>query len=114
MTLPTLTATAHNVITLDVENRGWAKAYRKYDLVFRLRSTAGKDYVIPAECDNRKWMPNQKQTLKLQLDLRHIPAGKYEVAIGMFEGETPVKLAIKESVSDGKFYTLCGATVKEI
>jgi hypothetical protein len=32
----------------------------------------------------------------------------------MFEGETPVKLALKESVSDGKFYTLCGATVKGI
>ena len=114
MTLPTLTPTAHNMITLDVENRGWAKAYHKYDLVFRFRSTAGKDYVIPVECDNRKWMPGVKQTLKLQLDLRHIPAGQYEVAIGMFEGETPVKLALKESVSDGKFYTLCGATVKEI
>ena len=57
-------------------------------------------------------MPGVKQTLKLQLDLRHIPAGTYEVAIGMFEGEIPVKLALKESVSDGKFYTLCGATVK--
>ena len=114
MTLPTLTPTAHNMITLDVENRGWAKAYHKYDLVFRFRSMAGKDYIIPVECDNRKWMPGVKQTLKLQLDLRHIPAGKYEVAIGMFEGETPVKLALKESVSDGKFYTLCGATVKGI
>jgi hypothetical protein len=58
-------------------------------------------------------MPGVKQTLKLQLDLRHIPAGKYEVAIGMLQGETPVKLALKESASDGKFYTLCGANVKE-
>jgi hypothetical protein len=32
----------------------------------------------------------------------------------MFEGETAIKLALKESVSDGKFYTLCGATVKGI
>jgi hypothetical protein len=59
-------------------------------------------------------MPGVKQTLKLQLDLRQIPAGNYEVAVGMFERETPIRLALKESVSDGKFYTLCGATVKTI
>lgn len=113
MTMPTLTPTAHNIITLDVENRGWAKAYSKFDLVFRFRSTAGKDYIIPVECDNRKWMPGEKQTINLALDLRHLPAGTYEVAVGLFEGETPIRLALMESVCDGKFYTLCGATVKK-
>ena len=57
-------------------------------------------------------MPNQKQTLKLQLDCRHIPAGDYEVAIGMFEENTPVKFALKETAFEGAFYTLGRATVK--
>ena len=113
-TIPTLTPTAHNVVTLDVENRGWAKAYRRYDLVFRLRGTAGKDYVIPVECDNRGWMPGIKQTVKLRLDCRHIPAGDYEVAVGMFEGNTPIKFALKDTVFDGAFYTLGHSRVKTL
>jgi hypothetical protein len=59
-------------------------------------------------------MPGVKQSVNIQLDCRHIPAGDYELAMGMFEGETAIKLAIKDTVSDGKFYTLCGATVKGI
>ena len=114
MTLPTLTPTSHNIITLDVENRGWAKAYRKYDLVFRLRNSAGNDYVVPVECDNRKWMPGVKQSLPIQLDCRHIPAGDYEIAMGMFEENTPIKWALKDTAFDGAFYTLGGVKVKEI
>ena len=52
--------------------------------------------------------------MSLRLDCRHIPVGDYEIAMGMFEENTPVKWAIKESVFDGAFYTLGGVKVKEI
>lgn len=111
MTLPILTPTAHNILNLDIENRGWGKAYHRFDLVIRLRSEAGKAYVIPVEADNRQWMPGEKQTLRLRLDCRHIPQGNYELAVGLFEGDRAIRLALREEVFDGGFYTLGRAMV---
>ena len=79
-----------------------------------LGASGGKDYVVPVECDNRKWMPGVKQSVSLQPDCRHIPAGDYEIAMGMFEENTPVKWALKDTAFDGAFYTLGGVKVKEI
>ena len=64
--------------------------------------------------DNRKWMPGVKQSVSLRLDCRHIPAGDYELAMGMFEENTPIKWALKDTAFDGAFYTLGGVKVKEI
>lgn len=114
LAMPLLTPTAHNVITLDVENRGWSRAYRKYTLKARLKGSNGDSFIIPLHCDNRKWLPDKKQTLSLALDCRALPAGEYDFAICMLDGDEPVRLAIKEELLDGGFYTLCKATVKSI
>ena len=85
-----------------------------------LGASGGKDYVVSVEtrndscADNRKWMPGIKQSVSLQLDCRHIPAGDYEIAMGMFEENTPIKWALKDTAFDGAFYTLGGVKVKEI
>ena len=104
--IPALTATAYNIVELDVENRGWARAYRKYDLKIRLRGADGDEYVLDTDTDNRTWLSGQKQTLALRLDLRGVPSGSYELAIGMFEDEKTVKLALKAEIFDGKYYTI--------
>ncbi|MBO5842148.1 MAG: DUF4832 domain-containing protein, partial [Clostridia bacterium] len=105
-TVPALHRSAHNIVTLDVQNRGWARAYRKYDLKIRLRGADGSEYVLDTDTDNRTWLSGQKKTIALRPDLRDIPAGKYEVAIGMFEGDKTVKLALKQEIFDGRFYTI--------
>ena len=105
-TVPALHRSAHNIVTLDVQNRGWARAYRKYDLKIRLRGADGSEYVLDTDTDNRTWLSGQKKTIALRPDLRDVPAGKYEVAIGMFEGEKTVKLALKQEIFDGRFYTI--------
>ena len=79
-----------------------------------LGASGGKDYVVSVECGNRKWMPGVKQSVSLQPDCRHIPAGDYEIAMGMFEENTPIKWALKDTAFDGAFYTLGGVKVKEI
>ena len=38
--------------------------------------------------------------------IRSVPAGDYELAIGMFEGERSIKFAIKQEIFDGSFYTI--------
>lgn len=103
--LPDLTGTAYNIVELDVENRGWAKAYHKYKLKFRLTSEQGQ-YDIAVEADNRLWEPNRKQTLSCRLDCRNIPAGAYDICVGLFEGATPIRLALKEEIYRDGFYTL--------
>ena len=111
--LPELTDTAYNIISLDIENRGWARAYHPFDLKLRLRGEQGS-YVIPLEADNRTWLPDTPVTLDLRVNATGVPAGDYEVAVGLFEGERPVKLAIKETALTDGFYTIGRTSVRRV
>ena len=111
--IPELTNTAYNVIELDVENRGWARAYRKYELRVRLCGEGGT-YTIPMECDNRTWEPDTPVTLALRLDARGVPEGNYDLLIGMFEGETPIRLAIKQEAMQDDYYKIARTHVRSV
>ena len=105
--------TAYNIITLDMENRGWARAYWPYDLKLRLKNEEGS-YIIPLDADNREWLPDNPFTIDLRVDARGVPAGEYDVSIGLFEGERPIKLAIKETALDEGFYTIGRTAVRTV
>ena len=111
--VPELTDTVYNTVTLDMENRGWARAYWPFTLKLRLKNERGS-YEIPLDADNRDWLPDTAFTLDLRVDARGVPAGEYEVAVGLFEGERPVKLAIKETALDDGFYTVGRTTVRAV
>ena len=111
--IPELTDTAYNTITLDMENRGWARAYWPFDLKLRLKNEEGS-YIIPLDAENREWLPDTPFTLDLRVDARGVPAGEYDVAVGLFEGERPVKLAIKETALDEGFYTIGRTAVRTV
>ena len=111
--IPELTDTAYNIITLDMENRGWARAYWPYDLKLRLKNEEGS-YIIPLDADNREWLPDNPFTIDLRVDARGVPAGEYDVSIGLFEGERPIKLAIKETALDEGFYTIGRTAVRTV
>ena len=111
--IPELTDTAYNTITLDMENRGWARAYWPFTLKLRLKNEEGC-YEIPLDADNREWLPDTPFTLDLRVDARGVPAGEYDVAIGLFEGERPIKLAIKETALDEGFYPIGRTAVRTV
>ncbi len=111
--IPELTDTVYNIITLDMENRGWARAYWPFDFKLRLKNEQGS-YIIPLDADNRDWLPDAPFTLDLRVDARGVPAGEYDVAVGLFEGDRPVKLAIKETALDEGFYTIGRTTVRSV
>lgn len=111
--IPELTDTAYNIIELDVENRGWARAYRKYELKVRLCGEGGT-YTVPVECDNRTWEPDAPLTLALRLDARGVPEGDYDLLIGMFEGEVPIKLAIKQEAMQNDYYKIARTHVRSV
>lgn len=112
--LPTLTPTAHNMVILDVENRGFARAYWRFDLKVRLKDADGHTYVIDTDCDNRTWQPNTPVRVPLKIDCRGIPAGNYQFAIGLFEGETPIKFALKDEIFEDNFYAIGQIEMKNI
>ncbi len=103
--LPELTNTVYNCIELDVENRGWARAYHKFDLRLKLCGESGC-YEIPLDADNRTWLPDQPLTLALRVDARGVPEGDYDVCIGMFEGQRSIGLAIKQDYLKDGYYTI--------
>ena len=111
--LPEWTSTAYNTLELDLENRGWARAYWPFDLKLRLKNEQGS-YIIPLDADNRAWMPDAPVTLTLRVNATGVPEGEYDVAVGLFEGETPIKLAIKETALADGFYTIGRTRVRGV
>ncbi|MBR6765564.1 MAG: DUF4832 domain-containing protein [Clostridia bacterium] len=111
--IPPLTSTACNLIRLEVENRGWARGYWRFDLSLRLKGDNGT-FVIPLDCDNRDWLPDEPVMHDLMLDASAVPAGEYEAAIGLFDGERAIKLALSESLFDEGFYTVGRTEVRNV
>ena len=111
--IPELTNTAYNRIELDVENRGWARAYFKYDLRLCLRSENGS-YEIDLAADNRTWQPDTPLTLSLRVDARGVPEGDYDVCVGLFEKGNPIKLGIKQEYLKDGYYTLARTHVRGV
>ena len=64
--------------------------------------------------DNREWLPDTPITVDVRVDARGVPAGEYDVAVGLFEGERPIKLAIKETALSDGFYTIGRTTVRSV
>ena len=111
--IPELTNTAYNRIELDVQNRGWARAYFKYDLRLCLRGENGT-FVIPLDADNRTWQPDSPITLSLRVDARGVPEGDYDVCVGLFEKDTPILLGIKQDYLKDGYYTIARTHVRGV
>ena len=112
--IPPLTDTAHNRIRLDVENRGWARAWHRYTLRLALRGADGTLYPCDTDADNTLWMPGKPQTLNLRLDCRGVPAGEYDLCVGLFEKQRPILLALKEEIYADGWYTIGKTTIKRV
>ena len=114
VTAQELTDTAHNRIRLQVENRGWARAYHCFTLKLALRDANGILHSVDTDADNTLWQPNAPQTLNLRFDCRGVPAGEYSLCVGMFEKDVPVKLALKQEVYADGYYALCPVKVRSV
>ena len=95
---------AKSILTLDVQNLGFAVAYNKYEARVRLMSDNGAYYDVPCcGCDNTRWQPNTHCTENIKLKFDNVPVGNYEVHFGLFNSENrAIEFAVKaEHVSDG-------------
>ena len=109
--LPPLVTDAQNRIVFHVANRGFGPCYRKYTMRVRLTGDGGR-WEGEIEADTRTWRPGAETVFSAMVRPSGIPAGKYALEIGLFEGERPIEWAITEKnrTPDG-YYRLCEAEV---
>ena len=100
-----------NTLTLYFDNRGWSRAYHKYELRLRLVDTTGAEFDYTLDADNRDWQPGRTAvTAKIDADLVR---GDYMLCLGLFEGGRPIELGIsKEYYEPEGYYRLCKAVVE--
>jgi hypothetical protein len=96
------------------ENKGVAPPYHKFPLALRLRGERGSE-VLVTEADIRTWLPGDVVYDDAVFLPAGMPAGKYEIQIGMLDPQTAkpkIKLAIEGIDAEG-WYTLGPLTVQE-
>ncbi len=98
-------------LKLWVRNGGFAPAYYGYTAKVVLRNEQNQYTVFEGDAQNKAWQPDSQQLQSYNIDLSALPAGEYELCFGMWEGETPIRLALNQKLFDGKLYTLGKVTV---
>ncbi len=94
-------------LTLDVENVGFAPAYRMFD--FQLVLTPVEEAstkVVLADFDNRTWKPGETTSVSVPLDLQDASKGSYEVYLQMtdpFTGQS-LRFANTTESTDSGYY----------
>ena len=102
--LPKCVSGLKTLAHLEVENRGLAPAYNPYMLKLRVRSDDCRREIFSADGLNLGWDGKKEELLRL--DFADVAPGKYQLELGLFEGELPIKLALKPELCDGGWYKL--------
>lgn len=113
--LPDLISGAEAVCELKITNKGFCHSYHRFDMKIILENEKNT-YVLNDESpDNRKWQAESTNNETVILKLKNVPAGEYTLKIGMFEGDTPIKLGFEPKLcsNDGS-YVITKATVKNL
>ena len=88
---------------ISIYNLGWAPSYRDYDLRLFLRSDKCAMLDLGRIAGSAGWQ-EQSLTHEEFTFSSVIPTGEYTVYIGLYDKETPIKLALDGKIySDGKY-----------
>lgn len=104
-TLPPVVEGTCPVLTLNVENKGFSRAYHTFFAKIVLEDSCGKRITVFCDnVDNQTWLPAKSVDCRMRLELDGVKAGEYSLLVGLFEGDTPVKFAMDEArYRDGLF-----------
>lgn len=112
-TLPALPAGGRGELKLEMENRGYARAYNNYNMRVMLQGDCGCYTVYDGAADNTDWLQDKLSTATYTLDLSGVPAGQYRLKIGMRSKDNTVYLAMKtDRLDDDGMYTIGDAVVE--
>jgi len=110
--LPMVKANARNLLRLQFENRGFGLAYRPYTLKVMLKSENGQ-FVQSFDAGNQRWRPNEAVKTVLPLQVGDMKSGSYGLYVGLFEGDCPIRLALKSQMLDQDMYHIGNVDVRE-
>ena len=110
--VPPLLLNAGNIVKFHIINKGYAPAYHRYQIKIKLKNETG-EFTRDLDADTRLLTPGEKTELAFKFVPRDITAGRYGVYFGMFEKDTPVRLAIKNEFYENGFYRVCDTDVYE-
>lgn len=111
--LTDLVAGAINYISVIFENRGFAHSYNRFELKIKLKNKqTGEEYITTSDTDNRRWKSGEKVCERIKIDARMLKAGIYEIYCGLFEGVTPILIAMQPERKSGDWYYLADTEIK--
>jgi len=93
-------------LKLWMRNGGFAPAYYGYTAKIVLRGKDKSYTVYEGEAENKNWLPDEQYVQGYNLNLSNLPRGEYDLCFGLFEGDTPVKLALNLALCEDGLYTL--------
>lgn len=97
---------------LAMDNHGVAPIYTKIPLILKLKKDT-EEFTYETDVDICKWYPG-KTINSIQITLPdNIPAGKYDVEIGLVGEDTPMIYFGTDAKRDGKFYIVGSLEVLE-
>jgi hypothetical protein len=114
--LGTPTSGATEIAKIYIQNRGYSKCYHNYEMKLRLTDSDGNAYPLNDEYPDLRRIGAESSACEvLRLDFRNVPAGEYRLELGIFFGERPIRLGMKEELLtvDG-YYALTSLTVSEM
>jgi hypothetical protein len=101
-----------NYISVIFENRGFAHSYNRFELKIKLKNKqTGDEYITAADTDNRRWKPGVKVCERIKIDARMFKPGCYELCCGLFEGVTPILIAMQPERKKGDWYYLADTEI---
>ena len=68
--------------------------------------TQKRTTVFEGSANNKEWLPEKEVTCELTLNLDGVKSGSYKLLIGLFEDDTPIKLALSKTLYTNGFYQL--------
>jgi transcriptional regulator with PAS, ATPase and Fis domain len=99
-----------------IRNNGFSKCYHQYDLKIRLCDDEGNVYALNDRYpDSTHWEREETAEEVFRLNYKKVPEGSYHVELGLFEGERPIKLAVKqECLRPDGYYRLSQVKVEAL
>lgn len=112
--MPECVSGLYTVAEFTFTNKGFCHAYYPYDFKVRLKNNTGIYEIGCFRGKNQEIEAESSKTFRLKLDFSNVPEGKYELQIGMFEGERPILLGFKEVCNtEGGYYLIDSLDVKK-
>ncbi|MBO4869165.1 MAG: DUF4832 domain-containing protein [Clostridia bacterium] len=112
--VPELTATTHNIVYVTMKNEGWARAYNDYKIRFTVRLGEKTVKVVDTGVSVTCLDTGESKRFAVKPDLTGIPDGEYDICLGVYENETPIKLALKEEIRRGGDYLIVRRRIRGV